>query len=262
MKRFATKLFVPLFVVYGLSVAGPAHAAIVLVDTLVATSTVDGVSYTIDGSTLDFTSAAKLVVTVGAEGTSANFALPPAIDSITYGGVPLGVAAATSNPRSNVWYVDLANQTPVGTNFQLEFVTGGENSRGYYFSAYTLAGTAAGVSSAGESGALSITNLNPPTAGEFLVASFSRNAGNQWPTIVTSGLTLLNETSLEGQYTSASIYGTLASAGAQQIEILDTHTNSAGKTVIATFAAIPEPSSLAMLAFGAIGLWLFRKKKV
>jgi hypothetical protein len=69
------------------------------VDTLVATSTVDGLSYTIDGSTLDFTGAAKLVVTVGAEGTSANFALPPAIDSITYGGVPLGVAAATSNPR-------------------------------------------------------------------------------------------------------------------------------------------------------------------
>ena len=59
-------LFLPILL------ATPSFAAITLVDTMVAFSDIDDTSYTIDGSSLDFTGASKLVVTIGSEGNSAN----------------------------------------------------------------------------------------------------------------------------------------------------------------------------------------------
>ena len=256
MKRQIT---IPLLAVLGLAMT-TAHGAIVMVDNMFTTSTVDGLSYTIDGSALDFTGASKLVVTVGSEGNSSNGASPAAISSLTYGGVALGAAVTPSGTRSNVWYVDLAGMSPVGTNFQLEFVTGGETNRGYGFSAYTLSGTAAGVSASG-SATGTTTSITTPTANEFLIASFSRNSSGQNPSYGTSGLTTLNSARLEGQYTAASIYGTLPSAGTQDVEILGM--NNSGETVIATFAAaaIPEPTSATLL--GMMGaLILLRRRRI
>jgi hypothetical protein len=238
-----------------LASAPSGFAAIALVDTLTSTSIVDGLSYTIDGSALDFTASTKLVVTIGSEGNSANGVLPAAIDSLTYGGITLSAAVVTGDTRSNVWYVDLAGTTAVGTNIQLEFVTGGETNRGYGLSAFTLSGTTSGVSSDGQSNG-NATALTPPTTGEFIIGSFSRNN----VAIVSSdpSLTIHSNDILEGQYSAASFYGTLGAAGLQTVNVGDM--NSSGRTVIASFAAIPEPSAAALLGLGGLALILRRRR--
>jgi len=252
-----------------------ARAAITIVDTLVLTSETDGLSYNnIDASALSITGASKLVVTIGAEGADAAGTTPGSISSLTYGGVALTLIDSGGGGRSSVWYLDFGGASPVGTNFDLTFAgdNGATNTnvRGYYLSAYTLSGTANGVSSFGQSpydadGAggnpadHTLTEISPTTANEFLIAGYSRNSSNTDATPVTAGLSLLgSNVSLEGQYTNASIYGTLSSAGTQIIDI--DGMNSSGRTVIATFAAIPEPGSCALACLSLLVICLRRRR--
>lgn len=269
MKTSFTKL--PLLSAAGLLAAGTlgsANAAISQVDADFWTSTTVGTSYTIDGSTLDLTGASKLVVTLGAEGNASNGDIPPAVDTLTFGGVELTAAiisggGSATNRRSSIWYLDLTGVSLTGTDFDLDFVTGGSSSRGYGFSAYTLAGTADGVSSTGESPYTdtvdhTLVELNTPTDNEYVIASYSRNASTGTVTAVQN-VTLLYNVGLSSQYAVASAYGTTGAAG-QHFVGMD-GMNTSGRTVVATFAeaAIPEPGSLALLGLG--GLCVLRRRR-
>jgi len=262
----------PALLAAGLLAFSHAEAAISIVDTMVDTSVVDGLSYTINASGLNASGASKLVVTLGAEGADSNTATPGNVDSFTYGGVPLALIETGGGGRSSIWYLDLGGASPVGTDISLVFAgdNGGVNTtnvRGYFLSAYTLAGTANGVSSSGQSpynpgtgNDDTLTQISPTTANEFLIAGFSRNnatAANP----ITPGLALLapGNVYLDNQYNNASIYGTLSSAGTQIIQI--DGMNGSGRTVIATFAAaVPEPSSTLLLGLGGLTIFFRRRR--
>ena len=258
---------------------GTADADITQVDTFVSTSTTDGLSYLdIDASDLSIVGASKLVITVGAEGANANADVPGSISSLTYGGAALTLIGSSSGgqfitDRSSIWYLDLAGVSLSGTDIDLVFAgdngKADPNVRGYYLSAYTLANTAAGFSSFGQSSTdttpetsgvdHTLIPISPATAGEYLIAGYSRNstAASTNADPQTPGLSVLggSSTPLESQYNNASIFGTLTSAGPQIIDI--DGMNNTGGTVIATFAEVPEPGSLALMGIG--GLLMLRR---
>ena len=254
--------------VVAMALTSPSYASITLVDTLVATSEVEGLNYSaIDASGLTIAGASKLVVTVGSEGAQSNGSDPGSIGSLSYGGTALTLIDFGDNGRSSVWYLDLAGAMLTGTDIDLVFL--GDNGqtdpnvKGYGLSAYTLGNTVDGVSSFGSEKNV-IVNVSPATAGEFLIASYSRNNNHSPATPVTAGLVELYDVGQGGGglvgYTAASIYHPgLTNAGAQDIQI--DGMNGSGATVIATFAeAVPEPTTTALLGLGGLALILRRRK--
>lgn len=245
--------------------AASLSAAIVLEDSFSFTTVDDLAAYSFDAAALDTSGASKLVITTGTEGdgntTGTGFS------SITLGGAAFTKAHSGGGNKATVeiWYLDLAGVTFDNTTFSLT-VDGSVTQEGLGFGAYALSGTAAGFSATGSSGGGNTATVTTLTDNEFAVATFARNNFDDGGVGVQAPLTALFYEDLTGfSVASGSTVDTqdgtttLGAAGDYDLTIPN-NTNGTGEVIAVSFAAIPEPSALALLGFSLFGLMLRRRR--
>jgi len=217
-------------------------------------------------TTIDGTGADKLVVFVTGEHGFNNTSGQS--NDVTYNGVSLieavdrnPVASATDTLYGSIWYMD--NPTA-----GVQTLSANNTSRGNVY-AFMLSGTAAGVGNSGFSGSNTRSIDLTTSANSLVLAAF--NIGGSGNSAGLSGISgdspfdtqhggQENGSNWDGHYL-ASHNGTSAATTAYGF----TGGNSAGAFVSAieileVGAAIPEPSSAALLGLGGLALILRRRK--
>jgi|GEM_PF-3354720 len=206
------------------------------------------------GAAIDLTGASKLVVTISAESGINATSGSATVNTLTYGGAALTQIVEHGTGRStSVWYLDLAGASLAGTDLDINF----DGSAAYMGVAlYSLSGTAAGYSAQASSGnpgagnALEITTL---TANEFVVTTMGRNNFDNDGAAGIGIIAPLTEVFYGNliRYTAAAAYRTTDAAGAYNLVINDTSSSTTTFSA-ASFEAVPEPGSLALLGMGAL----------
>lgn len=187
-----------------------------------------------------------------------------AVDSISFGGVAATVldnGASNSRTRMAYWF------DPTGNNISITF-TNQSNEFGYTL--YELSGVDTGVAAiidtSLQDGADPNTSITTTAASSFLVEWYGSNDDGT-PTIASGPLGNVVAVDLTGNNTDTDT-GTITSAHATSVgpgtyvtewNRIGSSLND-GSVVVAFAAAVPEPSSAALLGLGGLALILRRRK--
>jgi hypothetical protein len=231
-----------------------ASAAISLVGpTDISTGFVRQATYTFTNASLggfDVTGYDKLVFVVSGENHAGGFA------SVTYGGVALTEAVEIANGQrgTSIWYLD----GPI-TNGDLFVDPVNNSSNGIGGVLFGLIGTEAGVG-VNTGSSLNGTSTLVTTADNSLVlASAVNNSASNPPTPTAPLISLARLDS--GSSGHASGYQTIASSGTTVNSVFGAGGSTVDASVSVEFlAAVPEPSTTALIGLGGLALILRRRR--
>ena len=201
-------------------------------------------TFTATLSGFDATASDKLVVMAAAASNINQFF---EISSVTYNGVAMnlatkGATASTPFRATGIYYLDISDSTVAG-NIVVNY-SGSIWGEGFDIGAFALSGTALGFDDGSTtSGRSSTITLAEP---DSFVAAVNAFGTSNPPASLTN---------LGGDTNLGRGYGLIADAGSY------TATFTGGDvTSVASFSAIPEPSSAALLGLGGLAL-IFRRRK-
>ncbi|MFT5883191.1 MAG: hypothetical protein ACI9FG_001704 [Crocinitomicaceae bacterium] len=248
-------LFLPLAVV-GLAL-GSANAAISLLGggTGSFATGATAVSYDYTAlSSFDASGASKIVFTFSDETGAGD----GAISGVTFGGAAMTLAVSGYNSNlqlAQVYYID-ASSVGGGAFGTGDIVVTGPGSNDMGGSWLFLSGTADGVGSTNSALAQSV-GLTTSVGGSFVVASHANNGASG---LAGGDLTTALLNADVGSAGGGSGYATITTAGAGTYSF--TGSTSRPVTVAAAFApaAIPEPTTTALLGLGGLALILRRRR--
>jgi hypothetical protein len=243
----------PLAGLAALAFSVEAHAAVLVLDTGFDLNNDDSAITDTELGNLDFTGASKLVVTVGVKGS----ALSPdsQAGTVTYNGTAMTFAVGSAGGGSSygwvgIYYLDNPGSVGVG-----DLVV---QDPGYSLgvSALVLSGTAADFGATNSSNSAAMVSLTTTSAGSLVFAGYSDGSSSA---VAASPLTPVFGGKV-GSGNHASGYQSVATVST----INPAFTTAAARpsTVAAEFtaAAIPEPTTTALLGLGGLALILRRRK--
>ncbi|MFT6794630.1 MAG: hypothetical protein ACJAR1_002641 [Rubritalea sp.] len=241
------------------------HAAVLVLDSATGlNNSYQSSTITFSFSGLDLTGGDKLVVSIGAQSTGAGTASGERNwNSVTFDSQSMTEAArfgasGDSQFQSGIYYLD--NLTGLSATGSLSISASTLNARGASATAWVLSGTAVGHGASGGSLGSSSTSLTTTADGSWLLAH-ATVAGTTVPLAqspMTLGLTVTNPYNGSAQTSNGTGYQTVASLGTNLTPTFDI-----GATTVAaefTAAAIPEPTTTALLGLGGLALILRRRK--
>lgn len=203
-------------------------------------------SHTVTSANLggfDANGSDKLVVSISGEraGASNN-----TVSGVTYGGVALSLAVASESTsvarKHSIWYLDNVSVTG---DLVVSYV---QSQSGIGLSAVALSNTVTGFADTATRGAITTT-----TSGEFVLAAGINNGGT---ISADSPLTQVFSGSDTGSSGGAAGYYIVPTAGSFTPSFTGDES-----FVAASFQAVPEPSSFALLGLGLGALYVLRRKK-
>jgi hypothetical protein len=244
----------PLAGLAALAFSVEAHAAVLVLDTGFDLNNDDSAITDTELGNLDFTGASKLVVTVGVKGST--LTTDNQAGTVTYNGTAMTLAVGSAGTGNNSWgwagiyYLDNPGSVGVG-----DIVI---QDPGYSLavSALVLSGTAADFGATNSSTSAATVSLTTTSAGSLVFAGYSDGSSSA---VAASPLTPVFG-GLVGSGNHASGYQSVATIST----INPAFTTAAARpsTVAAEFtaAAIPEPTTTALLGLGGLALILRRRK--
>lgn len=249
-----------------LALASTAHGSVVLQDTYTAGAPGNGPSdlggvFGYELTAAGFTAAGTSKLVLVYTGHDGNVAGTPNVTSVTYDGVALTEAIQDTDNgamvHAGVWYLD--NPTSDGT---LRIELNSNTTVHYGFGLYAVDGLAAGVADTGTARSnAEVAALNHAsslsTSEGFFVQEAARNNQSFAETGGDDYLTLYNYS--VDSYRGFSQYRVVTDGpGTYQAPVGNTGDNFK-RVVSASFDAVPEPSSLALLGLG--GLLIARRRR-
>ena len=243
----------PLAGLAALAFSVEAHAAVLVLDTGFDLNNDDSAITDTELGNLDFTGASKLVVTVGVKGS--NLSSDNQAGTVTYNGTAMTLAVGSAGVNSSwgwagIYYLDNPGSIGVG-----DIVI---QDPGYSLavSALVLSGTAADFGATNSSISAATVSLTTTSAGSLVLAGYSDGSSSA---VAASPLTPIFGGDI-GSGKHASGYQSVATVST----INPAFTTAAARpsTVAAEFtaAAIPEPTTTALLGLGGLALILRRRK--